>query len=177
MIKSICTNDIQKIWTPSAWIYPIPKWVRPDKKNSKYCNPNLIGFHPLNRTSDRVYKNCTMFRNDADSEQDGPLWNVYSKDGQRESRDLQKYKDSEAKRLKVLYDWKFSEFALDKKQTQSTNGSHAGQGHNKQSSTTNPSLKNMPRNSIRGSVVQSHQSSRSISSRSSKYGMQPQSSR
>merc|ERR1712228_256072 len=178
MIKSICTNDINQIWTPSAWIYPIPKWVRPDVNNlSGCCNPKLIGFHAMNRLSDRVYKNCTMFRNDAESEQDGALWNVYSKSGQREHRDLEKYKANEAKRLKVLHDWKFSEFALDKKQSSSSsNGSVSG--HNKQSSSSaGQNVKNLPRNSIRNVVqpqqkrskvpyaVQQQGSSRSISSR------------
>merc|ERR1712130_602529 len=90
--------------------------------------------------------------NDAESEQDGPLWNIYSKSGQRENRDLEKYKVSEIKRLKVLHDWKFSEFALDKN----------GSGHHKQSSSSssNQTLQNMPRNSIRPSKVQQHRSSK-----------------
>merc|ERR1712048_974726 len=106
------------------------------------------------------------------------------KDGQRENRDLEKYKENEAKRLKVLYDWKFSEFALDKKQTSSSSSSrsstnHAGQGHNTQSMpTSNPTMKNMPRNSIRTSAIQSHQKVNSHH-RASKhaYAKQPGSSR
>ena len=172
MLTSIMTDDITRILTPYAWIYPIPKLVPPDYTNKKgFVKPKLIGFHPLKRFSDRAYKNCSMFRHDADGEQDGPLWNIHSDSGRREQRDLAWYEDHERQRLQEMYTWKFEEYALEnqqqqqkpqqqqQQQAQQQQQSRSGSGHNKQ--TLNPpgsqNLKNMPRNSI-ANVHQSRQS-------------------
>ena len=114
MKKAICTNDGSKIWSASPWIHPLPKWVGSDKMNERaHLQPKLVGCHPMSRIMDTVYKHCARFRLEDEEDDDGPLVNIYSKDGEKEHKEVEQYKRRKDKERKALYDWKFEEFALE----------------------------------------------------------------
>eukprot|EP01084_Bolivina_argentea_P243690 408463_1 len=111
MKKAISSNNAEEIWDPVAWIYPSPYWVTTDRMNEKeLVHPRLVGFRPMPRVMNTVYKHDRMFR--VESLADGPLINKYHPGCAKEMKAVDAYEERQKQEKETAWDWKFEEFAL-----------------------------------------------------------------